>query len=235
MPTSWTTKLRQIFGTASESNGRHPVVTGLPLFVLGQGRSGSTLVLRILNTMPGARICGENEKALDHLRLLHERFVSSRARTIDEFYALAWKPPCELEELEDHLRRFMLSLYNPQSQCKIWGFKEIRYGSGKYDDFVKELAFLRKLFPTARFILNTRKTEDTVNSEWWAKNPDQSRQMLENSRANFERYASENPQWSFLLPYETLKAGNPRLKELSAFVGVEHSPEFEKPLEVVLR
>ncbi len=209
--------------------------TGLPVFIFGQGRSGSTLILRILNTVPGVRICGENEKALDHIRRLYLCYEQSRRRMINPFYALAWAPPCELSELADHCRRFISAIYNPGGQFRVWGFKEIRYGGKEYQELSDDLAFLLFLFPSARFVFNTRMTADTVRSEWWSQKPDESTKLLERSRNNFEQYVAANPKRSFLLPYESLKPGSPTLRELFAFIGVQHLPEYEKPLEIVLR
>lgn len=45
------------------------------------------------------------------------------------------------------------------------------------------LAFVRAMFPGARFVLNTRDLENVAQSKWWARNPDALAQLRPMERA----------------------------------------------------
>ncbi len=53
------------------SSGRYNSLKGA-IFIVCYGRSGSTLLTRVINTIPGACIRGENANALMHLFRVYE-------------------------------------------------------------------------------------------------------------------------------------------------------------------
>jgi hypothetical protein len=204
--------------------------------ILSQGRSGSTLLLRMLNAVPGVRIAGENEKALDHLKEFIKCYQIATTRHDTEFYRLAWGLPCAIEVIKHKTAEFLLGLYNPDGRARLVGFKEIRYGRfGSYLDLCNDIGFIRELLPAVKIILNTRRTEDAIKSAWWAENPEQSRRTLDRSRAYFESYHSEHPNCTFLMPYEELRDGSPQIPAMFDFLGLDYTPEARKELAKTLR
>jgi hypothetical protein len=204
------------------------------LVILGQGRSGSTLIMRLLNAVPGICIAGENHFALDYLRTFSDCFEHMGREDFGQFWSLAWTPPTVLKLLDEKLRELVWNLYNPEDTYSICGFKEIRYGR-KYDNLKANLAFLRRLFPTVKIIFNVRNIDDCVKSGWWAEDPEGSRAMLETIRDNFERYYAENSNFCYWMPYEELKRGSPIFRDMFHFLGIQFRPEYETPLDLVLR
>ena len=142
------------------------------VIVLGQGRSGSTLILRLLNGVPGVRISGENLRAFDHLRHFADNYRQADRHRHSNFYKLAWAAPCNHEQILGYLRQMVIAMHGPGD---LIGFKEIRYGRESYEEFAADLDWLRGLLPGVRFVLNTRDTESCIHSEWWAKDPAASR------------------------------------------------------------
>ena len=204
--------------------------------ILSQGRSGSTLLMRMLNGVPGVRIAGENEKALDHLRQFIRCFEIATTRHDTEFYRLAWKLPCPLEGIKRKTASFLADLYDPDGNARLVGFKEIRYGRfGSYDDFCGDIAFLRDLIPTVKIVLNTRRTEDAIKSAWWAQNPEQSKRTLDRSRSYFERYHCEHPDHTFLMPYEEIHDGSRQMAAMFDFLGLEFTPAAKRELARTLK
>jgi hypothetical protein len=199
--------------------------------ILSQGRSGSTLLMRMLNGVPGVRIAGENEKALDHLRAFIKCYEVATTRHDTEFYRLAWSLPCPVEAIKRKTASFLADLYNPDGTARLVGFKEIRYGRfGSYDELCNDVAFLRQLMPGVKIIFNTRRTEDAIKSDWWAANPEQSKRTLDRSRAHFERYHHEHPDCTFLMPYEELRDGCRRVVAMFGFLGLEFTPGAKREL-----
>jgi hypothetical protein len=154
-----------------------------PLFLLSAGRSGSTLVQRLLNSYPDMTLWGEHrgfliDVAASYFRLLEgtagkEQFFSSTGarglQTEDDLRRLkdpaqwqAWTNLLARDEYVDLYRNFVRGcFYHPvMGAGHRWGFKEIRYGA---DDRVIE--FLSQLFPDAVFVFLSRHGLDTLASQ----------------------------------------------------------------------
>jgi hypothetical protein len=202
------------------------------VIILGQGRSGSTLILRLLNGIPGVRISGENNRAFDYLRAFADCYRDADRHRHSDFYKLAWTAPCSHEQLTRNLRQMIINVYGPG---KLIGFKEIRYGRDPYELFADSLDWLREFLPGVRFIFNTRDTESCVHSEWWASDPENSRKILERVYDNFRRYYKLHRDCCYWMPYEHLRHGDRVLAGMFSFLGLDWGPQFEGPLDVVLR
>lgn len=200
--------------------------------IVAQGRSGSTLILRLLNQAPGVRICGENYRAMDHLQRFAGCYLSAADNRNTDFYKIAWMAPCDDQAVMDHLRRLVLDMYGPG---KLIGFKEIRYGYEPYEQFAASLDWMRELLPNLRIIFSVRNTRSCMKSEWWARNPIKSYLTLNAMRRKFERYHREHPGGCYWMPYEELRRGSPVLRGLFDFLGLEWQEQYEQPLDRVMR
>jgi hypothetical protein len=142
------------------------------LFIMTYGRSGSTLVQGILNAIPGYLIRGENSAAVNHLHAFHKVLAEestrgnlvNRRKVTHPFYGM---PDVPLEASVAGIRRLVLdTLLRPEPDTRVTGFKEIRWYQ---PDLAEYAAFLREVFPGARFVVNTRNRADVLKSKWWAK------------------------------------------------------------------
>jgi hypothetical protein len=52
----------------------------------------------------------------------------------------------------------------------VFGFKEIRFNEIPHDKIEKYLKFVRKLFPNAAIVFNTRNITEVLKSGWWRSN-----------------------------------------------------------------
>lgn len=152
------------------------------LFVVTYGRSGSTLLMGLLNTLPGYLIRGENRDALHHLFQFEKtmRTESTRGprRKLREpthpFFGIAGYPR---ERAVRQLRRLATeTVMRPKEETRVTGFKEIRWYHSDLEDYV---AWLREVFPGARFLVNTRNHADVLKSKWWAGGEDKSAHLAE--------------------------------------------------------
>jgi len=66
----------------------------------------------------------------------------------------------------------------------VTGFKEIRWW--RHDDLDAYVAWLREVFPGARFLVNTRNHTDVLRSKWWAKGEDKSAHLADIERRLLE-------------------------------------------------
>jgi hypothetical protein len=145
------------------------------LIVVGYGRSGSTLLQGILNSIPGYLIRGENGAALYHLHryqsgLETEQVRNSRLKALDarnSWYGIDGFTPDR--SVIDLRRTVLQSLLRPEPGARVVGFKEIRWWQ---DDWESYLDFLQRLLPGVRFVLNTRDLRQVAQSRWWAEHDD---------------------------------------------------------------
>jgi hypothetical protein len=145
------------------------------LFVLTYGRSGSTLLQNLLNAIPRVLVRGENHGVLYelyrfHSKVLHHRDRLARPQPLPPFHPWWGIDGYPEEDALAAMRRLVLdTLIRPRPDSTIVGFKEITWPEEDLADYV---AFLRRLFPGARFVFNTRNLADVARSKWWATMPD---------------------------------------------------------------
>jgi hypothetical protein len=236
----------------------NPVLSNLEesrcVFLITQGRSGSTLLLRLVNEIDGYNICGENKGALGELYKFYEAIVETEKKVLKnsegQFMSyknlidrtnksknhsgFEWYNVFKIELIDRKLRELIFEMFNSHQTCEVWGFKEIRYGSRTtYSRFKEELNFLKLLFPQAKFIFNTREIEEIVKSGWWSKNPDTSRKILAKQQTFFEKYQTQYPDYTYAVTYHDVIHNTNRLQEMYTFLGADF--DLEKYQSVLAR
>lgn len=144
------------------------------VFVMAYGRSGSTLLQAVLNATPGVLVRGENRALPYYLHQFHKSAVKDAAwagdaarRRVNPFFGIRDYPA---DLALTRMRELLLdTVLRPEPGTRVLGFKEIRWYQEDLPDY---LDFLRRVFPGARFVLNTRRLEDAARSSWWADRPD---------------------------------------------------------------
>ena len=145
------------------------------VFIVTYGRSGSTLLMGLLNSIPGFLLRGENGDALHHLFRYHQtlaegsqRWKATRTRQATHPYFGAADFPAK-KSLK-RIRELVLdTVLRPRADTRVTGFKEIRWEQADLDEYA---AWLRELFPGARFVFNTRAHDQVLRSGWWPDEPD---------------------------------------------------------------
>ncbi len=145
------------------------------VFVVTYGRSGSTLLQGILSATPGVVVRGENGGVIQHLFAFHETVTRHRDRLAREDVLPPSHPWWGVDGYPDatalrDIRTLLLdTVLRPGADTTLVGFKEIDWPSEQLDQL---FAFMRAVFPGARFVLNTRDLEQVATSKWWSRNPD---------------------------------------------------------------
>jgi hypothetical protein len=158
------------------------------LFVVTYGRSGSTLLQGVLNAIPGYLIRGENRQVMRQLYTFHRKADAERMRQHDNqrkagrpigsstpvqaFYGMDAFPSDVSLELIRELAT--VTLLRPEEDTRVAGFKEIRWA---FKDLSEYVAWLREVFPGARFVINTRALESVMRSDWWARDPESAEKL----------------------------------------------------------
>jgi hypothetical protein len=150
------------------------------VFIVTYGRSGSTLLMGILNSSPGWLLRGENRDAVHHLYTFHRTMNRESSRT----RGTPLSPTHPFFGIDGYPRKRSLRLLGsvvtetvlrPEPDTRVTGFKEIRWN---HDDAEQYVAWLGRVFPGARFVVNTRNQADVIRSGWWAEG-DQSQKLAD--------------------------------------------------------
>lgn len=147
------------------------------LFVVTYGRSGSTLVQGLLNTMPRVLVRGENGfypllvyRACSRAMAFRELHYNHRPRQVSSaFYGVR---SVKRHRFVAAMRRLVVdTLLGPvdRAEVDVLGFKEVLWHEVTPEETADFFDFLDEAFPGARYVLNTRTHEDVVVSGFWQK------------------------------------------------------------------
>ncbi len=211
-----------------------------PIFLLGTGRCGSTLLQKILNSVDNVMIYGEHGGFLRQIAEAYflnledkkiEKYIMSQnvagedptfvfERLKDPQLWSAWMNWYNRETVKNNFRDFTESFFNPIALGRKvhWGFKEIRYG---LNDRVLEM--LSDLYPKGRFIFMVRNPIDVVASKISARMSDGLETDVQSwveQNTNFLDFYRLNREKSRIVRYEDLIGSNsPQLKQLFDWLG----------------
>lgn len=156
--------------------------------IVAPGRSGSTLLQGVLNSIPGWCVRGENQNVTlplyraERLLLMAKRAAGGRTDSTHSFFGAE---EFQAERFVGDLRRALLNqLIGDQPTPRAIGFKEIRWFEENLlsDNLWSYLQFLERLLPDVMFLALRRDTDDILKSAWWAhSDQDRSRLMIERS------------------------------------------------------
>ncbi len=195
------------------------------VFVVTYGRSGSTLLQGLLNSIPGYLVRGENagtmETLFENWKKVHERLDNKGADPRNPWFGIDLFSP---EEAAASFRRHMLQvMLKPGPDTRVTGFKEIRWWR---HDIVEMLEFTRTVFPGARFVLNTRNAEDVIQSKWWAKkDPQAALAQVADYDARLVRAQEAFGDAAYTVRYDEFTADPSVLRGLFEWLGEEFDLE----------
>jgi len=204
------------------------------LLVVTYGRSGSTLLNGILNSIDGYKIVGENNDAYTHLMKFYNCMIQglNSNKTCEKNFNIfgaknPWWNDFNPESLCGYVRIIMIYLIDPQDKYRVVGFKEIRYPRPR-DELYSYLDWLYSI-TNCKFVFLTRNLTDVCNSEWHRNNPG-CVENLRNFEYNIHCYIDEHPEqsWYHLTFKEMI---NNRLKWFFEFLGEHYD---KKTVDAVL-
>lgn len=144
------------------------------IIILGQGRSGSTLIQRILHCcVKDSFFCGENNNFWYHVFNSYNAYsrISKKDKkqsyTISDEYKPCWFHPYKQSDLLNNYRNLFDEMYFSKNY-NVFGFKEVRFPETE-EKLIKYVEFFRNMFPDIYFIFSVRETSSIINSGWWKK------------------------------------------------------------------
>lgn len=195
------------------------------VFIVTYGRSGSTVLQRLLQSMDGYFIRGENNNTLYALYLAYRRAYEARYshgkiehHATDPWYgANAIEPNSFARKLA---KLFKDEILQPPEDARVVGFKEIRFHEAGVELFGPFLDFIAENFENSKFIFNMRRWQDVAKSSWWATmDPVRVQEIIEGADALYRSYAAKNPAISHLMRYENYVGQPEAFASLFDFLG----------------
>lgn len=183
------------------------------VFIVTYGRSGSTLLQNILNSIPGYCIRGENSAMLNHLAMswasAKEAASFKLPKGETDNPGRPWYGAGEIRPYEygrTLANMFVRDVLRPPAGTRAAGFKEIRFhGAGYW----QTLEFITRFFPKAKIIYNTRDHADVCRSGWMKEmKPERAQAELDRAERLFKQGQKRFPKQTFALRYEDY-AGRP--------------------------
>jgi hypothetical protein len=145
------------------------------VFVVTYGRSGSTLVQGLLNSLPRTLMRGENNfyvlplyRAMASVRAFRKQHMKHNPKgSHTAFYGLhEIKPASFVTSTHDLMTRHMLGSV-PPSEVDVLGFKEVLWHRVRPEETEGFFDFFDQVFPGCQYVLNERDLDKVVGSGFW--------------------------------------------------------------------
>ena len=208
------------------------------VIIITYGRTGSTLLVGLLNTADRTLIRGENGNFFYNLYKAYSALAQSKrrggAKPNHPFYGI------DKADLTGFIAMCRQAVYKVLAVPRPWlsgpttiGFKEVRYLQMGERDLLEYIDFMDMIFPDPVYVFLTRDHEKVASSGFY-KSKKNKRKLAEKLAAcdrKFENIASRRTN-TFSIDYKDLKADSEPLRELFAFAGLAYHPDrIEKILK----
>ena len=196
------------------------------VFIVTYGRSGSTLLQRALNSVPGYTIRGENKNALFGLfrsvqalgeaQLLHRRNIELPPK--HPYYGITEVNCASYQRAL--IEAFVSHVLRPPPTARAVGFKEISWFLDQ-SAFSRFMDFVLTAFPNAQIVFNVRDPCATAASGWWANRNRAETVEAIGSYARKMRAFDASCEQSILVDYDAYSDDPCALAPLFEFLGEE--------------
>lgn len=191
------------------------------------GRSGSTTLQRILNTIPNSNICGENYGAINSLLEFYRRIKvsstnyipgllqpTSYEELIEKNVKPAWYNSYHYQQIVQLIKITIINMFKNKETTNIWGFKEIRYDSGNIG-YIKDF---KELFPQTKVIIQIRENIQAQSQSSWFKKDKNAIPFLKKTSNELIEFYTQNKEWCYLTSFERMFQIN-NVKNIFQFIG----------------
>ena len=196
------------------------------VLICATGRSGSTTMQRIINTIPNSNICGENYGAINSLLEFYRRIKKSTTIQIpgrlhpiqyDEMIAKnikpSWYNSYKYQQVVQSIRTTIIEMFKNNPNTNVWGFKEIRYGSGD----INYITDFKELFPQTKVIIQIRENIHKQSQSGWFKNDTKAVSFLQQTNKELSDFARKNKEWCYLTSFERM-FNKENIKQMFGFI-----------------
>ena len=210
------------------------------VLICATGRSGSTTMQRIINTIPNSNICGENFAAINSILEFYRRLKKCTINNVPGHqtpftyeYLIkknvkpSWYNSYNYEQMVNMIKMMIINMFKNSETTKLWGFKEIRYDSGNIN-YIKDF---KELFPQTKVIVQIRENMLAQSKSGWFKNDRNAMNFLSKTNKELVDFAETNKEWCYLVSFERM-FDKSIIKNLFSFIDYEECYDESKITEV---
>jgi len=211
------------------------------VLICATGRSGSTTMQRLINTIPNSNICGENYGALNSLLEFYRRLKTTtkeyvpghlRPATFEDIISKnvkpSWYNSYNLNQMVQMIKIIIINMFKISESTNIWGFKEIRYDSGNIN-YIKDF---KELFPQTKIIIQIRENLSAQSNSGWFKDDTNALNYLKKYTKELIEFALKNKEWCYLTTFERM-FDRTNLKNIFTYIGCKEHYDENKITEVL--
>lgn len=211
------------------------------VLICATGRSGSTTMQRIINTIPNSNICGENYGAINSLLEFYKKIKHSSVNYIPGHFnpvsyceivkkniKPSWYNSYNYNQIVQILRSMIINMFKNKTTTNIWGFKEIRYDNGN----IKLIEDFKELFPQTKVIIQIRENINEQSNSGWHKDDTNSKIYLTKLNRELIHFYNRHKDYCYLTSFERM-FDKTNLKNIFIFINCINSYNEEKINEVL--
>ena len=211
------------------------------VLICATGRSGSTSMQRILNTIPNSNICGENLGAINSLLEFYRRIKESSTQKIpgrlkpasyhdilSQNIKPAWYNSYNYGQMVHLIKMTIVNMFKKNNDNDLWGFKEIRYDSGNIS-YIKDF---KELFPQTKVVIQIRENLKAQSKSGWHKENANAIPFLKKTTNELIHFAKENKEWCYLTSFERMFNKN-NIKNIFHFIECGEKYDENKIAEIL--
>jgi hypothetical protein len=196
------------------------------VLICATGRSGSTTIQRLINTIPKSNICGENLAAINSLLEFYRRIKQLTFKNVPGHltpfkyeYLIkkdvkpSWYNSYDYNSIVHLIKITIINMFKNSESTNIWGFKEIRYDSGNIN-YIKDF---KELFPQTKVIIHIRENIQAQSKSGWFKKDKNAIPFLNKTTKELIEFSLQNKEWCFYSTFERMFDKN-YLRKLFNFI-----------------
>jgi hypothetical protein len=212
------------------------------ILICATGRSGSTTMQRLINTIPNSNICGENTGAINSLLEFYRRIKKSTTNNvpgglhplsyttlINKNIKPSWYNSYKYSQMIQLIQITIINMLKNDILTNVWGFKEIRYDSGNIN-YIKDF---KELFPQTKVIIHYRENVEAQSKSGWFKTDVNASTFLKKTTKELIDFSTQNKEWCYLSSFEKM-FDKKYQKELFNFIDCGESYD-EKVIDEILK
>jgi len=205
------------------------------------GRSGSTTLQRIINSIPNSNICGENHGAINSLL---EFYVKIKRTTIDyvpgqfnpdsyediisKNVKPSWYNSYNFQEIVFMIKNMIISMFKNKDTTYLWGFKEIRYDC----ESIKYIEEFKELFPQTKVIIQIRENIQKQSESDWHKYDRNAINYLDKFNTDFLNFYNSHKEYCYFTTFENM-FDHDNIKQMFKFIDCEEHYNKEKIMDIL--
>jgi len=211
------------------------------VLICATGRSGSTSLQRIINTIPNTNICGENFGAINSLLEFYKRIKKTTVDQVPGHFKPAsyediisknvkpsWYNSYNFYQIQQLVRATITNMFKNKPNTNIWGFKEIRYDYGSIN-YIKEF---KELFPQTKVIIQIRENILKQSQSDWHKYDKNAVNYLNKLNSELLHFYNTHKEYCYFTTFEKM-FDLENLEKIFKFIDCEEHFDKEKIKEVL--